>query len=349
VSFYSFYGIKNITHSETSQKNNLTATPTSTPTSTPLPLPTSKIIENDYHVFQTFNNCGPAALSMALSYYGINKSQEELGQELRPYQNPHGDNDDKSVTLDELADKAKEFGLIPFHRPNGTITLLKLFIANNIPVITRTLLKEDDDIGHYRVIKGYDDTIGELIQDDSMDGHNLRYSYSLFERLWQAYNYEYLIFVPKDKEQIAASILGEDRDEKTSWEKAAKNSEKELSENPDNIFSRFNLSVALYHLGNFQQSVSEFEMVEDRLPPRTLWYQTEPILAYFKLGDDDKVFALTDKIINNQNHAVSELYIVRGEVYKKQGNITAAREEFEKAVYYNVNLKSAQEALNSIR
>ncbi len=26
-------------------------------------LPSQKILANDYHIFQTFNNCGPAALS----------------------------------------------------------------------------------------------------------------------------------------------------------------------------------------------------------------------------------------------------------------------------------------------
>ena len=41
-----------------------------------------KILQNDYHVFQSFNNCAPAALSMALSYFGIQKSQEER---YRPY------------------------------------------------------------------------------------------------------------------------------------------------------------------------------------------------------------------------------------------------------------------------
>jgi hypothetical protein len=69
--------------------------------------PATKILDNNYHVFQTFNNCGPAALSMLLSYYGINISQDQLGNELRPYQNPQGDNDDKSVTVAELEENQK--------------------------------------------------------------------------------------------------------------------------------------------------------------------------------------------------------------------------------------------------
>src|SRR3990167_10565658 len=122
-------------------------TPTPTPTIT-LEQPTAnKVLSNDYHVFQSFNNCGPAALSMALSYYGINESQQKLGQDLRPYQNPQGDNDDKSVTLSELAEKSKEFGFVPFHRPNGDFEKIKYFIASDIPVITRTWTKPNEDIG----------------------------------------------------------------------------------------------------------------------------------------------------------------------------------------------------------
>jgi tetratricopeptide (TPR) repeat protein len=308
------------------------------PTPTLPPIPTSKIIENNYHVFQTFNNCGPAALSMALSYYGINKSQQELGQDLRPYQIPNGNNDDKSVTLDELAQKSLEFNLIPFHRPNGSTELVKQFIAQGIPVITRTRLKEIDDIGHYRVIKGYDDTTEEFIQDDSLQGHNLRYPYSQFLNLWKIFDYEYLVLVPADKEQIAKTILGENVDEKIAWTNAVKNSQKELSLNPDDIYSRFNLSVAFYNLGDFKGAVSEFEKVESKLPFRTLWYQIEPIQAYYQLGNYQKVFSLTDKIFNNQNRAFSELYVLRGKIYQKQGNIEAAKSEFEKATFYNKNL-----------
>ena len=108
---------------------------------------------------------------MGLSYYDITKSQEELGQALRPYQIAGGNNDDKSVTMDELAEKAKEFGFIPYHRPNGTTDLIKKMIFFGLPVMTRTMLEEGNDIGHYRLVKGYDDTTGEFIQDDSLQGH----------------------------------------------------------------------------------------------------------------------------------------------------------------------------------
>ena len=312
--------------------------PTKTPTPTPLLTPLqSKILENDYHIFQTFNNCGPAALSMALSYFGINESQQTLGQALRPYQNPQGDNDDKSVTLDELGQKSKEYGLIPYHRPNGNIELIKLFITYDIPVIARTLTKVNEDIGHYRVIKGYDDLENELIQDDSLQGKNLRYSFELFNKLWENFNFEYLVFVPQEKKDIAEIILGENKDTKIAWENALLNAQKQLEINPNNIYARFNLSIAAYYVGDFQKSVGEFEKVEDKLPFRTLWYQIEPILAYQKLKNYNRVFELTDKILNNHNRAFSELYQIRGEIYQEQGKETQAQEEFAKAIFYNKN------------
>ena len=283
---------------------------------------------------------------MLLSYFGINKSQKELGDKLRPHQQPPGDNDDKSVTLEELAHEGEQLGFTTYHRPNGNAELLKHFIANGIPVITRTWLKENEDIGHYRVVRGYNES--ELIQDDSLQGKDLRYTYDDFDVLWKKFNYEYLVLVPDDKKELAELILDQNADKKKSWEIAVRNANAALAENPDDMYARFNLSVAYYNSGDYSRSAKEFEKVEEKLPFRTLWYQTEPILAYVKLKNYDRVFAITDKVLNNGNRGFSELYLIRGRIYQEQGKKDLAREEFEKAVLYNKNLLEAQEALNSL-
>lgn len=285
---------------------------------------------------------------MALSYYGVHESQETLGKSLRPYQIPGGDNDDKSVTLEELAKKAQEYNLLAYHRPNGNIQLLKQFIAHDMPIVTRTWLKASDDIGHYRVVKGYNSVKQNLIQDDSLQGKNLVYPYEDFNEIWKKFNYEYVVLVPKEKQAIAEAILQEDTNKQKAWGKAALRAQEDLKENPNDVTSRFNLSVALYNTGKYEQSVAEFEKVEDKLSFRTLWYQIEPIQAYYELGNYDRVFQITDKILNNYNRAFSELYIIRGNIYKKQGNIQQARNEFEKAVLYNENLHEAKAALSSL-
>jgi hypothetical protein len=326
------------------------AKPNPSPTPSPqlVTPPVQKILPTTYHIFQTFNNCGPASLSMALAIYGINVTQQELGQELRPYQNTGGDNDDKSVTLEELGEKGRDFGFIPYHRPNGNIDLIQMFIGYDMPVITRTTTTITEDIGHYRVVKGYDDTTGEIIQDDSLQNKNLRYKINDFNLLWQKFNYEYLVLVPPDKVEIADAILGKEVNEKVAWENAVNNARLQLQQNPNDIYAQFNLSVALYNIGDYHGSVTEFEKVEHQLPFRTLWYQIEPIKAYFELGNYGRVFQITDKILNNHNRAFSELYLIRGEIYRLQGNLEAARSEFEKAVFYNQNLEVAQQALDSL-
>lgn len=312
------------------------------------PIPDQKVLENKYHIYQSFNNCGPASLSMTLSYYNIQISQDELGRELRPYQNPQGDNDDKSVTLEEMGVKAKDYDLVPYHRPHGDITLLKKFIANDIPVITRTWLETNDDIGHYRVVKGYDDRTKEIIQDDSYQGPNLRYSYEEFNELWSKFNYEYLVLVPSEKQDITERILGDEADKKIAWMHAKENALQELEVDPENVTSRFNLSVAYYHLGQYEDAIREYEAVASRLPFRTLWYQIEPLQAYYEVGNYEKVFEITDNILNNQNRAYSEAYIIRGDSYNKQGETESARQEYVKAVYYKNNSDAARQRLESL-
>ena len=328
------------------QPSIISSSPSPIPYALP-PIPSGRVLATDYHIFQTFNNCGPAALSMALRFYGINVSQAELGNALRPYQVAGGDNDDKSVTLEELAEKSKEYGLIPYHRPAGTPEQVKYFIANDIPVIARTWTKPNEDIGHYRIIKGYDDLRGVFIQDDSLQNKNLEYTYEDFNEIWKKFNYEFLVLVPPDKKEIADAILGENADEKTAWQKAVENSEIELNKNPNDTYARFNLSVAYYNVGDYKSSTREFERIEGLLPFRTLWYQIEPIQAYYELGNYDRVFAITDKVLNYHNRAFSELYILRGKIYQKQGRTDEARAEFQKAFLYNTNLKEARDLLNS--
>ncbi len=280
---------------------------------------------------------------MALSYYDIHVSQETLGEHLRPYQNPKGDNDDKSVGLNELAEEAKKYDLIPYHRPHGNIETLKAFLAHDMPVITRTWLHENEDIGHYRVVKGYDDTARELIQDDSFQNKNLRFSYDSFNNIWKKFNYEYLVLVPKDKQSLAEKILGENVNERTAWKNAFIAAQEALQKKTDDVYAHFNLVVAAYHIGDYNLAIQEYEKIQTRLPSRTLWYQIEPIQAYAAVDNTERVFSLTDAILENSNRAFSELYLIRGDIYNKQGDLVSANKEYANAYQYNKNMKEAKE------
>ncbi len=298
-------------------------------------LPEKKVLENGKHTFQTFNNCGPASLSMALSYYDIAVSQKDLGDSLRPYQHPKGNNDDKSVTLTELALKATEYNLAAYHRPAGNIEILKYFINNDIPIIAKTWLTEDEDIGHYRIIKGFDSNTKTIIQDDSMQGKDLSYTYERFNNLWEKFNYEFLVLVPTGKEETALKILGDLATEKKAWETALQKADQQTKKDVSNIYAQFNRSVALYQSNRYQEAVAVYENIADKLPSRTLWYQIEPILAYYQLGEYDTVLKITSQILNNQNRAFSELYSLQGKIYELRGEEKKAQESFADAEKYN--------------
>ncbi|MCD8484118.1 C39 family peptidase [Candidatus Woesebacteria bacterium] len=274
--------------------------PESSPSPTPSvelpPFPEQTVISGGTHTFQTFNNCGPASLSMALSLYGISASQRELGQELRPYQNSQGDNDDKSVTLAEVAAEAEEYGFVVYHRPAGTIEQVKHFIAQDIPVVARTWLTPEEDIGHFRVLKGYDESTQEIIQDDSLQGADLRFSYDYLEEIWQPFNAEFLVLVPPEKQAIAEAILGDLLDEESAWEAILARAQAAQSGNPQDVYAPFNEAVALYHLGRYDEAKQAYESVADQLPSRMLWYQIEPILVYWKLGEYGQVLSMTEVI-----------------------------------------------------
>lgn len=300
------------------------------------------------HMYQTFNNCGPATLSMVLFWYGIEKSQKELADLMRPYQHPKGDNDDKTIFPEEFAKTAQDFGLLAINRPNGTIEQLKYFVANDIPVVVKTWLRPNEDIGHFRIVRGFDETKKVIIQDDSYHGPNKKIAYNKFLLMWQSFNYGYIVVYPEEKEEKVLVILGEEKEEKVAWQNAANRAQKEIEADPENIYSWFNLSASYYHLGQYQKSVEAFKKVENRLPKRMLWYQIEPILSYKALEDYERVFEIVDHILSHGNQAFSELYLIRGEIYLEQNNPTAARQEFELALLYNKNYQPVKEVLKNL-
>lgn len=335
---------------ETEQTGGETAETASVVAAAPLPpIPDFKVITLPTHVWQTFNNCSMGAFSMLLSYYGVHKGQAELAELIRPWNNPQGDNDDKSTVFEELEPWAAEFGLTPYYRANGTVALLEQFIANDIPVMVRTLTKPTEDYLHFRVVVGYDRRSGEIIQDDSMQGKGLRYTHDAWNAIWKEFNYQYMTLAKTaEQRQVIEAILGEETDKQTAWKHARERAETALAANEDDIKARYNLLTAAYYLGDDAGVVREFERVEPQLSKYKLWYQIEPIEAYFKLGAQTRVLELADRVLESGNKAVSELYLLKGRVFEARGQTALARAEYEKAVMYNKRWKPAQDALNAL-
>jgi len=334
-------------------------TPKEQPSKVPAPQPTtlktppaSYQLRQATHTYQTFNNCGPATLSMFLSYFDINVDQKTLGDQMRPYQHPQGDNDDKTIFPAEFTDWAaaygEDIGLNVIYRPNGSIELLKYFLSNDIPVVAKTWLNLKEDIGHFIIVRGYDDDKQVVIVDDSYYGPNRKYSYYDFLSLWQSFNFGYIVAYENSQADVVQEILGAEMDKAVAWQNAVTRAHKEHELVPDNIYPLYNLAVGYYHVDNYEDSVKYFEQVESRLPRRMLWYQIEPIKSYVELGDYGRVFELIKNILENGNKAFSELYFIRGQIYLERGETNKAKQEFEQAVYYNSSYENARKALEQL-
>jgi hypothetical protein len=107
-----------------------TAAPSSTPTMIPTPLPSKASLTGIQHQYQMWNNCGPANLAMALSFWGWKGDQRNTAAFLKP--NPQ----DKNVMPYEMESYVEqEAGLEAVVRLAGDLNTVKAFVSSGFPVI----------------------------------------------------------------------------------------------------------------------------------------------------------------------------------------------------------------------
>ena len=268
-----------------------TTTPTPAPTPTMVPIPASHTLEGVGAIQQTFNNCGPANLTQVLNYYGNDITQAEVAAYLKP--NP----EDRNVSPWQIADYVNEQapGFNAIARSGGTIEMIKQFVAAGYPVVIEKgyELPESGWWGHYLTIYGYDDTLQEFYAQDSylgpFDGSGTKVSYDEIEEFWQQFNYTfYVVYEPQQADDIAAILGPEMFDDFAMWQNAAELAEAETQVNSDDAIAWFNLGTALTRMGGltgetqyYQGGAQAFDKARELgLPPRMLWYQFQPYLAY---------------------------------------------------------------------
>ncbi len=85
------------------------------------------------------------------------------------------------------------------------------------------------------------------------------------------------------------------------------------------------------------------------LPPRIVWYQFRPYVAYLKTGRYQDMVDLTDTTLETQGgRNVEETYLYKGHALAFLGDGTGAVKAYEDALRINKNFYPAQWALESI-
>jgi hypothetical protein len=337
-----------------------TATPVPAPATAPA-LPAALSLTGLRHEWQTWNNCGPATLSMALSYFGSPLNQADAGAALR--RSP----DDKNVSPQELFTFAQLQGMGARLGVNGDETLVKTLLAGGFPVLIETWLEEEanDGMGHYRLIVGYDDERQSWIAYDSYVGTDLVQAeggagapdgayagiwlpYAETDALWKVFNRTFLVVFPAEMSERAQTILGDASRPETMWQGAMQRAQAEIDADGGDAFAWFNLGTSTAALGMAGQAASAFDRARELgLPWRMLWYQFEPFVAYNAVGRYGDVVALADQTLATTT-SVEEIWYWKGQALSALGDATGARAAFAQAVALNPEYTVAVDALASI-
>jgi tetratricopeptide (TPR) repeat protein len=301
---------------------------------------------------QTWNNCGPANITMALSYYGWRRDQSYAAQFLKP------DREDKNVNPSEMVAFVNEQSdLRAITRMGGDLQLLKQFVAAQIPVLIETGYMPEgyDWIGHYQTIVAYDDLQGAFYVYDSYlgngaSGEGLVETYAEMDRNWQHFNRTFIVVYEPTREAEVRAILGERADPVRAAELALEVAQAEARANRRDVHAWFNIGTSLTRLGRYEEAAAAFDRArsEGTLPWRMIWYQFGPFEAYFNTGRYDDVMALVNINLTNGAQYVEETYYWQGRVLQAQGDLSGARQAFSRALQRNYLYADARAALDSL-
>ncbi len=346
-----------------------TSTPTPSPTPTPTP-PASFTLTGLRHEHQGWNNCGPTTLAMALSYWGRSETQYDVAPILKP------DPEDKNVSLSEMEAYTRDLGLGAIVRAGGTLERLKALVRAGYPVIVETWYVRDagdsssrsDQLGHYRLVIGYDDTAQQFLTYDSLHGPDVTIGYQEMDELWRVFNRAYLVVYAPEQWEGLAAVLGPDGstelaevlDDAAMYERALEAARFEAANPPASCvayadctdwttFSWFSVGTSLTSLGRHAEAAVAYDEARRLgLHFRMLWYQFGPYESYYAVGRYDDVIALANATLATTNN-LEESYYWRGMARWAQGDAAGAQADFEAALHYHEGWPPAAAALERMK
>ena len=342
------------TLAQTSTPVAVELTPSITPTATFPPLPTQAFMTSPAYEKQTPNNCGPAALSMALHMYGWEGDQSDISDLIKPVTG------DRNVNPEELRYfvRTQAGWLNMEYRVGGNIEILKRLLAANYPVIIEsvTSLNPADALGptddlwaaHYLLITGYDDATQEFTIQDTYHGPDLKVSYSKLEEEWRPFNNLFIVmYFPQFEEEMKA-LLASDWDPDLNRQNALATSLAATATSSADGFSWFNYGSNLVYFERYEEAALAYDKARELgLPLRMFRYQFGPFLAYFHSGRNDDLLVLTD-YARGVTEMSEETWLWYGYGLYRKGDNAGALKAWNKADSINPNFFEDQ-AQNAIQ
>lgn len=332
-------------------------TPSVIPTATFPPLPAQFSLTSPPYEKQTANNCGPAALSMALHMYGWEGDQGDIAEFIKPVTG------DRNVNPEELRYYIRtQAGWLNLeYRVGGSTEQLKRLLAANYPVIVEsvTSLDPNDALGptddlwaaHYLLITGYDDNTQTFTIQDTYHGADLTIPYSQLEEEWKPFNNMYIVMYFPQFEEELKSLLASNWDPGLNRQNALTASQADTAENPDDAFAWFNLGSNLVYFDRYEEAALAYDKSREiGLPLRMFRYQFGPFLAYFHSGRNDDLLVLTDYARGITDKS-EEAWLWYGYGLYRKGDNSGALRAWQKADSINPNFfeDQAQKAISLVQ
>lgn len=335
-----------------------TASPTVTPS--PTPIPAAVTLSDMPVVWQDFSNCGPANLSILLTYFGADISQQAIAQQIRPNE------EDRNVTPWELSAYVNSYtNLRASAHSGGDLDLIRRLIAAGAPVIIQRGYEVQDQgwFGHYLTIYGFDEGLGVFYSRDTsggpFDGTARVDAAERIASMWRQFNNNFVVAYSAELASAITAILGpEQLDPRQMWQHSASLAETDLDANPQDAFTWYNLGVSLVHLGDlvsgadyYANAASAFDQARRiGLPPRLPFYQHEIFRAYQMSGRNDDLLWLTTTLTSSVFGAryVEEIDWYHALALSSAGDTGGAREFLERALRVNPHFVPAQASLEAL-
>jgi hypothetical protein len=345
-----------------------TPQPSPTPTITPTPLPEQVRLEGVKYEDQhgRWNYCGPANLSMALTFWGWEGNRDVVGKAIKP------NDKDKNIMPYEMQDfiAADAPGLNSLVRMGGDIELLKRMVAGGFPVVAEKGYYEYDYtgklgwLGHYQFVTGYDDARRILIVQDTyvQNGKNHEFGYDEFIEGWRSFNYVFLVAFPEDRADEVYALLGPYADPDWAARHALEVAQEEAAAlaGIDQFFAWFNVGTSHVNLQEYADAAYAFDYAfatlypdlgdEVMRPYRMLWYQTWPYWAYYYTGRYQDVINLANTTLNDtiSEPVLEESFYWRALAREALGDVQGAIDDLRAAVALNPNFTPGWEQLERL-
>ena len=335
-----------------------TPVPTATPTLTPTPLPEAFSLSGVHYEDQhnRYNYCGPANLSMALTFWGWEGNRDIVGEYVKT------NKDDKNVMPYELQDYVldqTEYGALI--RYGGDIPLLKKLVAAGFPVMTEKgyytydLTGRYGWLGHYQFVTGYDEAKGVLVVQDTYveNGENHEFSYEDFIKGWRSFDYLFMVVYPYDQEANVLALLGNYADADWSNRQALQIATDEIASlsGEDQYFAAFNAGTSHVNLREYVDAAYAYDYAfqlyadlpdDDLRPFRMLWYQTGPYFAYYYSARYQDVIDLANATFNTiGDDVLEETWYWRGMGKQALGDTQGAIDDLRESLRLHPNFAPA--------